>query len=169
MDDMAMSLRPVGPDDDAFLFELYASTRAADFDAMPMPEDQKAALLRMQFDAQSASYREQYPEGDFNVILIHDQPVGRLYVARSPDEIRLVDISLLPNQRGAGLGTKYVNALVDEGKKAGVPVRLMVASTNRAKGLYQRLGFQAVEDDGVYIEMERVGGAPAARTRESKS
>jgi ribosomal protein S18 acetylase RimI-like enzyme len=136
------------------LFELFISAQAGDFDAMPLPEEHKKALLHMQFEAQHASYRDRFPGASHDIILLDMQPIGRLYVARSVDEIRLVDIALLPAQRGLGLGTKYVSALVDEGKNTGLPLRLSVALSNPAQYLYLRLGFRATGDDGVYIAME---------------
>ena len=42
------------------------------------------------------------------------EPVGRLYVARWSDEIRIVDIALLPAFCNRGLGTTLVRALQAE-------------------------------------------------------
>ena len=50
----------------------------------------------MPFDAQHAYYQEHYAGAAFDVILVDGQPAGRLYVARESDEIRIIDIALLP-------------------------------------------------------------------------
>ena len=102
----AISLRSVRPDDRAFLLSVYASTRelevatVVDWDAA-----QKAAFVRMQFDAQYAYYQENYEGAAFDVILVGGQPAGRLYIHPRDDEIRIMDIALLPEHRRSGTGT----------------------------------------------------------------
>jgi GNAT superfamily N-acetyltransferase len=79
--------------------------------------------------------------------------IGRLYVAHWEREIRIMDIALLPENRGAGTGTQLVRALQDEARAAGKSLTIHVERFNRALQLYQRLGFQQVEDKGVYLLM----------------
>ncbi|ADO76131.1 GNAT family N-acetyltransferase [Stigmatella aurantiaca] len=134
------SLRPVHPTDDAFLFKLYASTRQ-DLAHLGLAEPQKELLLRMQWKAQWQSYSSRYPGSAPQLVLVNGQPVGRLWVARVPGELRVMDISLLPEHRGAGLGTGLLRALQQEATAAGTPVRLSVAHDNPARRLYERLGF----------------------------
>jgi ribosomal protein S18 acetylase RimI-like enzyme len=88
------------------------------------------------------------------VILVDQQPAGRLYVARWPEEIRIVDIALLPQYRNAGVGTTLLQELQVEAVQAGKPLRIHVEQFNPALGLYRRLGFRVIEDRGVYFLME---------------
>jgi GNAT superfamily N-acetyltransferase len=115
---------------------------------------QKAAFLLQQFQAQHAFYQEQYKDTRFDVILQEDEPIGRLYVARWRDEIRIVDIALLPEHRGTGIGTAIVRGLLAEAAAVGKPVRIHVERLNPARRLYDRLGFVPIEDKGVYWLME---------------
>lgn len=115
---------------------------------------QQDAFLRIQFTAQQRCYLAQFPAADFQVILWHGRPIGRLYLERRVDEIRGVDIALLPAYRQAGIGTALLQVLLAEAAGAGKPFRLHVAKFNRARRLYERLGFITLEDDGVYLFME---------------
>ncbi len=149
-----LSLRPIRPRDRAFLYQVYAGTRAEELAPLPWDEAEKAAFLRMQFDAQHKYYREQFPDARFDVVRYRGRRIGRLYVDRRADEIRIIDIALLAERRGNGIGGMLMRELLDEAAAAGKPVRIHVEKFNRALGLYRRLGFSQIEDQGVYLLME---------------
>jgi GNAT superfamily N-acetyltransferase len=115
---------------------------------------EKTAFVEMQFRAQDQYYHEHYPNTSFDVIVLDGQPVGRLYVARWADEIRIVDIALLPAHCNRGLGTTLVRALQAEAAASRKPLRIHVERFNPALRLYERLGFRQIEDRGVYLFME---------------
>ena len=121
---------------------------------MPWDDVQTNAFLRMQFDAQDAWYRESYPGATFDVILVDGEPAGRLYVHRGASEIRIMDIALLPEHRGAGIGTQLLRDLLEEGSQTGKRVSIHVEKHNPALRVYARLGFVPVADRGVYLLME---------------
>jgi hypothetical protein len=103
MDD-AVTLRPIDQRDEQFLYEVYASTRVEELAQVAWSDEQKAAFLWMQFRAQHAHYQEHYPAATFDVIVIDGQAAGRLYVNRGADEIRIVDIAILPAWRNRRIG-----------------------------------------------------------------
>jgi GNAT superfamily N-acetyltransferase len=148
-----VSLRLITPEDVPFLARVYASTRWDELAPTGWSDEEKAVFCRRQFDAQSAHYRENYPGASFQVIERAGVPVGRLYVARREREIRIMDIALLPEHRGAGLGTELLRGLQEEARSAGKSLTIHVERFNPALQLYQRLGFQEVEDKGVYLLM----------------
>ena len=117
-------------------------------------EEMKEAFVRQQFNAQHAWYQEHYQGATFDVVLVDGVPAGRLYVHRRPEEIRLVDITLLPEHRKGGLGTSILRDLLAEGQAAGKPVTIHVEVYNPAMRLYERLGFKPVEDRGVHRLMK---------------
>jgi ribosomal protein S18 acetylase RimI-like enzyme len=119
----------------------------------------------MQFDAQDRAYREQNPDGSFDVIAVDGAPAGRLYVSRRASEIRIVDIALLHVHRGAGAGTGLLRDLIAEGERSGKAVTIHVERGNRARELYERLGFVEVAENGVYALMERPAGRPELQRR----
>ncbi len=151
---MTVTFRSIRPDDEAFLSHVYASTRLDELAVTDWTDEQKAAFLQMQFVAQHKFYQENYTDTDFLIILQDATLVGRLYVARWTDEIRIVDIALLPAYRGTGIGTTILRGLLAEADAAGKPVRIHVERENPALRLYERLGFVMIEDKGVYLFME---------------
>jgi ribosomal protein S18 acetylase RimI-like enzyme len=150
-----VELLPVAAGDREFLCRVYASTRAEELAAVPWDEAQKAAFLRMQFDAQDRWYREQYPRATYEVVVIDGEPAGRLYLNRGDAEIRIVDIALLPDHRGNGVGTSLLRDLLAEADAVGKRVTIHVERLNPALRLYERLGFSVAEDKGVYLFLER--------------
>jgi ribosomal protein S18 acetylase RimI-like enzyme len=151
----ALELRPADRDDEPFLFALYVSTRAEELAIVPWDDAQKEAFLRMQFDAQRRHYATHYPAAAHDVVLVDGEPAGRLYVDRREEEIRIVDIALLPVYRGRGIGTALLTPILEEADAGGKTVSIHVEHNNRARRLYERLGFAQVEDQGVYALLER--------------
>lgn len=153
--DPRVTLRPIGPDDMEFLLRVYHSTREEELAMIvDWTAEMKNAFVRQQFNAQHVWYQEHYQGATFDVILVEGVPAGRLYVHRRPDEIRLVDITLLPEHRKGGLGTSILRDLLAEGETAGKPVTIHVEVYNPAMRLYERLGFKPVEDRGVHRLMK---------------
>jgi ribosomal protein S18 acetylase RimI-like enzyme len=149
-----LSFRPIGDDDLPFLARLYASTRWEELAEVPWTEEQKHAFLRFQFDAQHDHYQKHYPKASFEVVLADGEPAGRLYVDEWPEEIRLVDIALLPEHRGRGLGTRLLGGVMERAAAAAKPLTIHVEGFNRALGLYERLGFRRIGEHGPYHLME---------------
>ena len=121
---------------------------------VPWDDAQKAAFVRMQFDAQHAYYQEQYAGASFDIILVGEQPAGRLYFERTAKEFRIIDIALLPEFCNRGIGTTLLHGLQAEAAAAGKPLRIHVERFNPALRLYERLGFRQIDDRGVYLFME---------------
>ena len=152
---MAISLRTCRPGDQDFLFTLYASTRRHEIAPLGWPEAQQEAFLRMQFTAQQRSYELAYAQSEHHIVELDGQPIGRLMVLREKDAVLLVDISLLAEHRGHGVGGELLRELIQQCVRAGSTLKLQVLKTNPALRLYQRLGFTRTGEDQMYIQMER--------------
>jgi ribosomal protein S18 acetylase RimI-like enzyme len=151
---MALSHRPRLPDDEEFLFRLYACTRTEELAAWGWPPAQQEAFLRMQFRARAQSYAASYSGALHSILLLGDLPVGSAMVWRGPSEFRLVDIAVLPEFRNRGCGAQWISRLISEAAAARIPVHLSVQRGNPAIRLYERLGFVPVDPGPIYIEME---------------
>lgn len=149
--DSQLTLRPVEAGDQPFLLALVESTRG---DLSVLDATVRAMLVRMQYDAQLSDYRRRFPNLEERVVLADGVPAGRLMVARKVDEIRLVDIGLLPAFRGQGIGCRLLAMLQDESRQSGRPLRLHVLQGNPACDLYRRLGFQPGVAEGLHLAME---------------
>jgi len=155
---VGLHFRPVADSDLPFLYRVYASTRAEELAPLPWSEDQKAAFLTQQFNAQHVEYRRNHPDADWLVILRAGEAIGRLYVDRTAREYNVIDIALLPARRGAGLGGAIMRDLMDEAAAVRKPLTIYVEKFNPALRLYRRLGFQTIEDNGVYDLMRWSAG-----------
>lgn len=153
-------VRPERDDDVAFLQRLYASTRARELAMMSWPEPQKNAFVLQQFGAQRHHYRTHFADSAFDVILHDDRPVGRLYLQRRAACYHVIDIALLPERCGQGLGTALFHALFAMARAEKVGVDLSVERFNPAQALYRRLGFVAVDVGDAYLAMEWRPAAP---------
>lgn len=159
-DGPAIELRPVSPADRDLLFRIYAGTRTEEMALLDWPEPAIEAFLRQQFEAQDTHYRGNYPGASFDVIVVGGQPAGRLYLHLGADETRIIDIALLADFRGLGVGTRLLGQVMDSAGARGASVTIHVERNNPALRWYRRLGFQLAEDKGVYLFL-RWSPAPA--------
>lgn len=160
---LGLSLRPMADEDLPFVAALYASTRADELAATGWPAAAQQAFLAQQHDAQHRHFRSAHPDADWLIVERDGEPAGRLYLDESEAEVVLIDISLIPARRGAGLGGALIADLISHAGTSGKPVSLHVARTNPgARRLYLRLGFRPVGDDGMYEAMEWRVETPAA-------
>jgi len=155
--DPLFRLRAIQEDDAALVFAIFAAGRQAELDLLAWNPAQKEQFLRLQFQAQTQAYRAHYPQADYQLIEWEEQVIGRLLVAEQDAGLFLVDIGLLPQFQGQGLGTALLSGLIAEADVRNLPMHLHVASTNPALRLYQRLGFRIVEqpENAVYLTMFR--------------
>lgn len=136
-------LRPVTGEDESFLLELYASTRKVEVAAWGWSQQQQDWFLQMQFRSQQLSYHAQFPNSEHSIIALNsasERSLGRLWVARTREELRLVDITLLPEYRDRQIGSRLIQVLINEATQAQIPLRLHVLPSNPALRLYERLG-----------------------------
>lgn len=140
------NLRPVEDGDRSFLLEVYASTRAKELELVPWDESQRQAFVKMQFEAQDEHYRAKFPDASYSIIVHDGEPAGRLYVLRTETQIRILDITLLPQYRNSGIGTPLIRSLMDEAGRLGLPLRIYVENFNPSRALFERLGFSQVDE-----------------------
>ncbi|HYN46117.1 MAG TPA: GNAT family N-acetyltransferase, partial [Allosphingosinicella sp.] len=94
---LGLTLRPMTDEDLPFVADLYASTRAEEFAAVGWPPEALRAFLAQQHDAQHRQYRRAHPDAAWLIVERGGAPAGRLYLDESESELRLLDISLLPD------------------------------------------------------------------------
>ena len=151
---LGIAYRPATDEDLGFLALVYASTRLEEVARSGWPPETQRQFLAHQFDAQHRHYRQHYPAAEWLVIERGGTAVGRLYVEQWPDQIRLIDIALLPDHRGGGTGSAILADLMDMAAAAGKPLTIHVEKNNPAMRLYRRLGFAPIDEHGIYDLME---------------
>lgn len=143
------------------LFQLFSASRATELAPVPWADEHKQAFLQQQFTAQTEAYRGAYAGGRFMVVEANGLAIGRLYLAHLDGDLRIVDIALLPEWCGRGIGSRLLADVLAEADAEGRAVSLHVEHWNPARRLYERLGFQPVKEDSVYVLLRRPAGGPA--------
>lgn len=138
-------LRPVIEGDAPFLRDLHERSLEGPLGAaiaLGWPEERRRALIDQQHAARETEYRRRFPSAEDQIILVGGVPAGRILVAQGADELRLVDIALVPTLRGHGIGARLIRNLQERARVRRLPLRLSVETSNaRALRLYERLGF----------------------------
>jgi ribosomal protein S18 acetylase RimI-like enzyme len=148
------ALRPAGPGDAELLYRIYASTREDELAVVPWDAAQKEAFLRMQFAAQDRYYHANFPDASYDLIVSGDDVLGRLYLHRGQAAWNVIDLALLPEHRGKGIGTELLTRVLADAGAAARPVQMHVERSNPAQRLYDRLGFRQIADKGIYLMLE---------------
>jgi len=141
------------PADEPLLYQTFASTRTEEMALTGWSSEQQESFLRMQYEAQRRSYLAQIPGAEYFVIRCGDSGMGRLIVDRRRQEIHIVDISVLPQFRGRGIGSALMAELMKEAAESSKAVTLHVERFNPALRWYERLGFIVVNAGPIYLEM----------------
>ncbi|HWB86804.1 MAG TPA: GNAT family N-acetyltransferase [Bryobacteraceae bacterium] len=152
---MLIDERPESPEDEPFLRSLIMGTVADELSARDWPEPMRSSLLESQYRARLEGLRANFPNASRAIVLVDERPAGWMAISETDHEIRLVDIVLLPEYRGQGIGTALIQQLLADSDRTGKPVRLTVRLDNRARRLYQRLGFRRIGGDELHDTMER--------------
>ncbi|RYG05451.1 MAG: N-acetyltransferase [Chitinophagaceae bacterium] len=152
-------LRPVTDKDHTFLLTLYASTRSAELAVTGWSNEQKIFFLQSQFQLQHNHYQQHFSTAKFHIIEKDKLPIGRLYYGWENNNLRLIDIVLLPEYQRKGIGGRLIRELMDlVGARKG-KLLLHVDINKPARDWYLRLGFlpenaEASLKNGVYQQLQ---------------
>ncbi|HEX3143325.1 MAG TPA: GNAT family N-acetyltransferase [Pyrinomonadaceae bacterium] len=154
MAEESITLRPATEDDRDFLRGLYKSSRGDDLRGLGWDEPRIDEFLEMQYDAHQNFLITDHPNLQDQIVLSYGEPVGHLAVDQRSDEIRLVDVALLPEHRQRGTGTLLIQELQTQAAAAQRPLRLQIIRFNRAVELFEQLGFRRIGETGSHFQME---------------
>lgn len=136
-----LAMRPMTASDNAFVESLYRSSRE-ELRQIDAEEDFIETLIEQQQHAQTQGYGDMFPNAMYFVVEYHNERIGRVVLDFGPNEIRVVDIALIPAARGKGYGSQVLQTVQAAAAKVMAPVTLTVRADHLpAKQLYQRLGF----------------------------
>ncbi|HVJ51989.1 MAG TPA: GNAT family N-acetyltransferase [Aliidongia sp.] len=157
-----LRLRPEegGAAEEAFLYLLFSAIKAPEMALMPISTQHKEHLLQIQYRSMNATYRHHYPDARFEIVELDRWPVGRLVTAVQEHCVYYVDIALLPQASGLGLGTALMTSVLAEPRRLGLPARVKVLSHNiPSLRLMRRVGFTPFGSTPPYVDLEwRPGG-----------
>lgn len=145
-----LTFRPVDDQDLPFLARLYASTRQEEVARTGWPPELQQAFLQQQHEAQHAHYKVAFANAEWSIVERAGQAIGRLYWYEGETDLHIVDITLLPEFRGGGVGGAILTDVLAHADRRGKGVTIHVEKNNPARTLYDRLGFEVIEDRGLY-------------------
>ena len=143
-DPFKITLRPADVGDREFLWWLHQATMREYVDKTWGWDDN---WQRERFDAG-------FRPTALQIIECGQKTIGYISVERRPDEIFLVSIEIAPEFQSRGIATHLISRLFAEADEAGLPIRLFVLKVNPARRLYERLGFQCVEETTTHYVMK---------------
>ena len=126
-----------------FLLELRRRT---------MTGHQRASGIHLSDDEQRGRVLDRFECAQ--IVLLSGEPAGLFKVARDANEWSLLQIQIVPEQQGAGLGRWLVQGLIDEARGSGASLRLRVLRANPARRLYERLGFRITAEEPHAYKMQ---------------
>lgn len=146
---LGVTLHAETPDDLAFIRRLYAAGRAAEMTMLHWDRDTKRDFVERQFEYQYRHHSAHYQPGDFAVIRLNGEPVGRIYLYWNDfaRDCRLFELSLMPERRDRGIGSAVLSALLTRAGGLGYGVSLHVEPISPARRLYARFGFVAAGNE----------------------
>jgi len=148
--ELGVSFRTMNDGDLPFVAELYASTRREEVAVTGWPIEVQEAFLRQQHEAQHRHYSINNADDEWLIIERGGEPIGRLYLGEHPERLHIIDISLVPSSRGMGIGGAILTDILAQARGLGKGLTIHIEKTNPARSLYLRLGFEVIEDKGVY-------------------
>ncbi len=146
-----IKLRPSVPEDEDFLAAVYGSTRHQELAMVPWTDEQKDAFIKFQLNAQLTHYRTEYPNAEYLIILFDAEPAGRLYLDLRESEIRIMDITLLPEHRRKGISSPIIRRLMDKASALEKKLSINLDKLSQSQPIFERFGFKPTEDTGFHV------------------
>ena len=141
---MEWQLRAASESDRAFLYALHCGTMREVIERTWGWDE----------NWQQTDFARRFSEYAVSVIEIDGQPGGGLWLELTPEKLHIVELQLLPEMQGKGIGTAVVQRVIEQGANQSVPVTLSVVRANPlAKRLYERLGFEVCGHEPPFIHM----------------
>jgi ribosomal protein S18 acetylase RimI-like enzyme len=130
-----ISLRSATRADDEFCYQMHKAAMGG----------YVAAVWGWDERVQREYHAKAFKPRRWRIIAVNGADAGMLSVEYRPDEVYLARIEIRPGLQGQGIGTRIINALLAEARQRGQDLVLDVLAVNeRARALYQRLGFTEV-------------------------
>lgn len=150
-----ISLCPIEPQYNEFLFKVFKESRPELNLINDISEEQKTNIILQQFTMEHQQLIQMYPNAELNIVMLNKEPVGRIYINYGQTSVRILEIGVLEQYRGLGIGKKILTRVIKEAEKNEKTVNLQVAWFNQsAYTFYERIGFKVVENNGVVSEMQ---------------
>jgi ribosomal protein S18 acetylase RimI-like enzyme len=151
----AFQLRPAGSEDFQFVWSLYRD----------LMKPLTVELLEWNEPGQKRVVELALTQKGTSIIVIDGLDAGWLQVDESPGSIYLRQLYLAPSLQNRGIGTAIVRELRDKAWQAGKALTLDVMKNNRARLLYERLGFRVIGESEYKLKIRWQENAPGSESK----
>jgi len=138
-----VSRRPARMEDYGFALALYLKS------TKPL----LVALGRWDEDRVFSRFSDGFKLEQIQMLCSAGAKIGWIQVSETAEGLHLDQMHLVEGVRDNGLGTRLIRELQDRARASGRTLALNVIRGNRAKALYERLGFNVVGYDEERIQM----------------
>ena len=132
---LEFSFRLVEPKDISFCWSIYREAM------QPLT----AELMQWNEETQRRGIEAALHDDDASILVHEGAAAGWLHVIETRRDIHLGHLYLAPEVRNRGLGSKFLRWMGERAKRKNKGFTLEVLKNNRARGLYERLGFRIIE------------------------
>lgn|SRR5262245_38856511 len=148
-------LRLERPDDEPFLFRLFAANNMRVLQLAGFLPEVADKVIAFQYRSQTATYRGMFPDAVYSIVEFDGEPVGRFIEHDETEFVYFVDFVLFPQYQAKGLGPALTRALMDEWAARGRGTRVKVLVSNEpCLKMCHRLGFvRTDEGENGYVEL----------------
>ncbi|HMK89123.1 MAG TPA: GNAT family N-acetyltransferase [Methylocystis sp.] len=148
VDGLVVSIRPQRPEDATFLYALFRANALRDLERAGLPQALLDNLIDLQHRSRGDTYRGLYPQAEWSILDVSDEPIGELVENDEGRCVYVVDLTLLPAWQARGVGPAVMRAIMADSAALGKDVRANVLFTNEpCLKMCARLGFVASPPD----------------------
>ncbi|MEX1006336.1 MAG: GNAT family N-acetyltransferase [Acidimicrobiia bacterium] len=106
-------------------------------------------------EEQDGFFDRNWAGGGVEVLLCDDTPCGYVAVEQRTDDLYVRELVILPEFQNRGIGSAVLAETLDLANSRDAPVHLQVLRENRARLLYERLGFTETGRTSTHVLLER--------------
>ncbi len=145
MDTNQLDLRPVREEDRSFCYEVKKAALRSYVEPIWGWDEQE------QIEFHRKDWNVQKPE----IITFEDRDIGTIEIVRNEEDLHLGEFYLFPEFQKQGIGSHFIDRLIQEADSKALPTKLEVIRINPVKSLYLRYGFKDTGETKTHFLMKR--------------
>lgn len=151
---MKITIAPGTTRDESFFQQMDAEHAQRIFQFLP--REQLENLLEMQYLAKLSFYNDQWPDATTYLVKAERLGIGKIILSTYKSGLHIIDVVIAEKYRNKGIGRKLLMLVEQRALDIGcTKLTLSVATNNRAKTLYDYLGYEVTSQNETHIAMQK--------------